>query len=112
MKKLLQILLFVFAFTMSANAQEKRELTPAEKAKQNVLELSKAIDTNGDDQFFVNMNNLFLAKHEGLAKEGITEAEKKEIYSNMDLKMRATFSENQIKQIMQQPGLYDRLIKN
>ena len=112
MKKLLQILLFVFAFSVGPNAQEKRQLTPAEKAKQNVFELSKAIDTNGDDQFFVNMNNLFLAKHEALSREGITEAEKSEIYKNSDMKMRATFSENQIKQIMNQPGLYDRLIKN
>ncbi len=112
MKKLLQILLFVFAFTMGANAQEKRELTPAEKAKQNVLELSQAIDTNGNDQFFVMMQNLFTEKHQALSKKGITEAEKSEIYKNIDMKMRATFSENQIQQLMNQPGLYDRLIKN
>lgn len=111
MKRLLHLLFFVFAFSVTANAQGKSNSTPAEKAKQNVLDVTYAMDTNGNDKFFADLNTIFLAKHTALAKEGISDAEKNEIYATVDRKLRALFSENQMKLISEQPELYERLLK-
>lgn len=111
MKKLLYLLLFAITCTLNAQAQEKKELTPTEKANKNLFELTNAIDTNGNDQFFATLKDLFLTKQMALAKDGITDAEKKQVYATVDKKLRTIFSEDQLKTISQQPGLYDRLLK-
>lgn len=110
MKKLLSIFVLFFAFTLSASAQtEKRKPTPEENAKQNTFEVSKAIEISADLQ--ASLYKLFVKKHTELSKEGITENEKQEVYKTIDAKLKATFSDEQIKKLESTDGLYDRLLK-
>lgn len=111
MKRLLHLLFFVFAFSIAVNAQEKSNLSPAEKAKQNVSDVAYMMDTNGNDKFFADLNSIFLEKHTALAKEGVSDAEKNEIYATVDRKLRALFSESQMKLISEQPEVYEKLLK-
>ena len=56
------------------------------------------------------MYRLFLDKYNALEKENITPAEKQEISNMIDLKLRATFNDNQIESL-KAAGVYDKLLK-
>lgn len=112
MKKIIAIFIMLFAFSLSSNAQTAAAKETSEsKAKQNVFELSKVIDLNGDNTLTGDLFQLFLKKQKDLTKENITEAEKQQIAAMIDYKLKATFSEVQIENIKAVPGLYDKLIK-
>jgi predicted enzyme related to lactoylglutathione lyase len=112
MKKIITIFILFFAFSLSSNAQTAvAKETSESKAKQNVFEITKAIDTNGSDAFYNTLFQLFLNKYKSLEKENITVAEKQEISTMVDDKLKATFSEGQIETLKGVPGLYDKLIK-
>jgi LAS superfamily LD-carboxypeptidase LdcB len=111
MKKIIAIFLFLLAFSISANAQsEIKKTTPEAKATQNVTELTRQTDIN-DEALLENLYKLFLKKHKELAKENITQSEKQKIYNTVDAKLKASFSDQQIKQFQAVEGLYDKLIK-
>ncbi len=111
MKKIIAIILFLFAFSISVNAQnEMKKSTPEAKATQNVLEITKLTDLN-DEAMLQNLYKLFLKKHKELANENITESEKQKVYSTVDAKLKATFSSEEIKRFQAIDGLYDKLIK-
>ncbi len=113
MKKIIAIFVLFFAFSLSANAQtekkiEKKQESPEAAAKQNLHELSKTIDISANPDLFTNLNQLFITKHKMLSKENITENEKQEVYKIIDAKLRATLSDDQIKEI-EAKGVYERL---
>ncbi|MGH2665678.1 hypothetical protein [Flavobacterium sp.] len=111
MKKLLPILMMLFAFSFGANAQQSKERKPfpEEKAKQETFELTKVIEVDGATQ--QALFQLFLKKHKDLDNETVkfTEADKQQLSSIIDAKLRATLSDDQI-QKLQSVGLYEKLI--
>ncbi|MEO8516298.1 MAG: hypothetical protein ABI426_06120 [Flavobacterium sp.] len=112
MKKIIAIFIMFFAFSLSTNAQTAvAKETPESKAKQNVFDLTKAIDTNGGDTMYNDLFQLFLKKHKDLEKENITEAEKQQISAMIDFKLKATLGEGQVENLKAVPGLYDKLIR-
>ena len=111
MKKILTVLLMIFAFSISANAQtEKKELTSEGKAKSDLYDLTKAIDTESDD-FRMAIYYLMLQKHQTLSDNDISNQIKNEFSQMVDAKLKASFNEDQITQLKAVPGLYDKLIK-
>ena len=111
MKKILTVLLMIFAFSISANAQtEKKELTSEGKAKSDLYDLTKAIDTDSDE-LLMSVYELFVRKHQTMSDAQISDTEKREFSKNIDAKLKATFSESKIAQLKAVPGLYDKLIK-
>lgn len=112
MKKILSLLFFVLAFSVQSNAQSadaKKELTIQANAKHNLAELNKVVDLTGNDSLFNGLYLLFVDKHTGLSKEGITEEEKREISSQVTQKLIASFSDEQMNKIKQVPGLLQKL---
>lgn len=112
MKKILSLLLFVLAFTFQANAQTdktKQELTIHANAKHNLHELIQVVEFNGNDSLFNGLYLLFVDKYTSLSKEGITEQEKREISSQVALKLIASLSDEQMNKIKQTPGLLQKL---
>jgi len=110
MKRLLSIFVLFFAFTLSASAQtEKKEIvqTPEQKAKKDTFELSKTIDVDGDMQ--AALYQLFLKKHSELEGSKLSEDGKKELSNIIDMKLKATLADEQIKKL-QSTGLYEKLI--
>ncbi len=96
-----------FAFTFSGLAQTEKKQAPEERAKMSTFEFSEVIKIDGDTQ--AALYQLFVKNYTELAKEGITEAQKQEISHSIDAKLRASFSDDQIKQL-ETTGLYKRLI--
>ena len=107
MKKILSI--FVLFFAMSASAQtEKKELSPAEKVKVNVADLTSVMGVMDSD-----LNNaitqLFEIKHKMLSKNDISEAERNEVSSIIDAKLRATLN-GELIQKLESKGIYKKLL--
>lgn len=111
MKKLLPILMMLFAFSFGANAQQSKDNKPfpEEKAKQETFELTKIVEVDGATQ--QALFQLFLKKHKDLDNENVklTEADKQQYAAIVDAKLRATLSDEQI-QKLQTVGLYDKLL--
>lgn len=90
MKKVISVLILFFAFTLGAQAQNAKQQvkkSPEELAKQDVFEITKSIDTNGSDTFFVDLNNLFVKKHTML-ESAKTAEEKEKIAQLVDAKLK------------------------
>jgi hypothetical protein len=109
MKKLLSLFVLFFAFSLTASAQtERKNQSPESNAKQDLYELTKVIDVSTPENLFMDLNGLFVTKHNMLAKEGITENDKKEVARIIDAKLRATLKDDQIKKL-ESSGIYERL---
>ncbi|WP_395047408.1 hypothetical protein [Flavobacterium sp.] len=116
MKKILLIFALFFIFSFSASAQtekkglsiEKKEQSIEEKAKMNFTELTSviALENSAMDSA---LTQLFVTKHKILSREGITEAEKKEVSNQIDAKLRATLNYESI-QKLETKGVYKKLI--
>lgn len=110
MKKIYTILFMFFAFAMNCNAQTAKKVqTAPEKAKMNLYDLTISMDIDSD-QTRMSLYDMFVQKHTNLEKEGITAAEKQAIYNDIDGKLKATFTEQQILDLKARPGLYESFI--
>ncbi len=110
MKNIFTLIIMFFAFSVSVNAQtDKREMSPQAKAKSDLHDLSQAINTGSDDMNMA-VYALFLKKHETLQGKEISADQKREFSNIIDLKLKATFSDEQITKLKSVPGLYDKLI--
>jgi hypothetical protein len=114
MKKVISILVLFLAFSFGAIAQTA--VTPSDavtnieaKAAADVTLIGKSIELVGPMAY--DLNNLFLKKHTDLSKEGITQAEKEEVYAIIDAKLRATFNADTIAHLKFQAGLYEALTR-
>lgn len=114
MKKIIAIFVLLMAFTIGATAQtaKTKEIVNESveaKAKQNVKDLNNNMDIT-DQKMFDALYQLFLNKHKDL-ETATSETEKTAISKIIDAKLRATFNDNQIKELQRVEGLYDKLIK-
>lgn len=106
MKKILAIFTFVLAFTVSAQAQDKK-VSPESKGRQDAVELVDYLKLNSTD--LENFSRLFQMKHEMLAKPGLTEQKKNEVYTIMERKIEGTLEGAQMEKLRANPELFKKL---
>jgi hypothetical protein len=120
MKKIITLFTIIFFASLSSNGQSQKkdkalatitpqELSIEEKAKADTRALIKFMDI--DDKMAQSLTGLFTYKHRNLAVKDLSDESKKEIYRIIDVKLKATFNNDQILSIQKEPGLYDKLIK-
>jgi hypothetical protein len=106
MKKIFFILALVCAFTLSANAQEKR-LTSQEAAKKDAVELAELVGLK--DNQIEDFYRLFERKYIILEDKSLSEEGKAELEKVMDAKIRATLSEKQMSILESNKVMFERL---
>ena len=107
MKNLLGALILFLAFTVNASAQESfKKVDEKIEAKSNLAALSEVVPVQGtmsEDLF-----RLFEYKYRNL-NENLSKERKVELAKVIELKLRATLSESQMKSIESKPGLLKKL---
>lgn len=107
MKNLLGALVLFLAFTVNASAQETfKKVDEKVEAKTNLAALSEVVPVQGtlsEDLF-----RLFEYKHRNL-NENLSTDRKAELARIIEMKLRATLSESQMKSIDSKPGLLKKL---
>jgi hypothetical protein len=107
MKNLLGALILFLAFTVNASAQETfKKVDEKVEAKSNLAALSEVVPVQGtlsEDLF-----RLFEYKYRNL-NENLSKERKVELAKMIELKLRATLTEAQMKSIESKPGLLKKL---
>lgn len=111
MKNFLAIAFFTIgiSFCSSAQSKEYAYATIEEKAKLDAASLIEVVQHNSPD-YYESIYQLFLKKHSLLNKKEITLNEKKEVNKIIEGKLRATFTEEEIKKI-QEKGIWNKLLQ-
>ncbi len=117
MKKIIAVLTLLFAFSVSANAQDKKavskteitktELTPDVLAKKEAEELAKFVGLKSE--VIDDYTRLFERKYKLLSHPGLTEEGKSEIKSTIDAKLRASLTPEQMEKLDKNPALLKKL---
>jgi hypothetical protein len=110
MKKFIAALTLLLAFTINANAQEKKELTVAEKAKKEAVALSQYLNLN--DTQTADFQRLFEQKHRTLEDKTLSEERRAEVSRIIEMKIAATISDDQMTKLRQNKELLKELITN
>jgi len=119
MKKIIAALTLLLAFSISANAQnkksttaekvqEKKELTSVEKGKKEAEELTAYLGLN--DTQNADFYRLFEQKHRTLEDKNLSVERRKEVARIIEAKIRASLDGNQIEKLEQNPELFKKLI--
>ena len=123
MKKIIAVLTLVLAFSLGANAQDKKglskddiaknemlrkELPPEVAGKNDAIELIKYLGL--DETKAEVYGRLFAKKHKVLASEGITAEKKSELSRAIEAKLRAGLTPEQTEKLDKNPELLSRLI--
>ena len=107
MKNLLGALVLFLAFTVNASAQESfKKADEKIEAKANLEALSKVITLEGT--LSEDLLHLFEYKYRNL-NENLSKERKVELAKMIELKLRATLTEAQMKSIESKPGLLKKL---
>lgn len=108
MKKLIAVITLLFAFSINANAQDKKITSGAEKAKKETLELTQFLNLNEteSDNFF----RLFENKYRTLEQSDLSAERKVELSRIIEAKIRATLDEKQMDKLDKNPELLKKLI--
>ncbi|TDP58369.1 hypothetical protein [Flavobacterium dankookense] len=124
MKKIIAVLTLCLAFTLGANAQDKKglskeeiakteklrkELPPEVAGKNDAIELIKYLGL--DEKNLETFARLFTKKYKVLTTEGLTAERKSELAGSIEAKLRAGLTAEQMKKLDQNPELLNRLIK-
>lgn len=108
MKKIITLLVFMFALSFNANAQEAK--SAKELGKEDAFALAQYLEMSGP---IVNdLQNLFTMKHETLLTEGISEERKQVLAEVIEHKLAATLDASQLEKLKADDALYKKLIKN
>lgn len=108
MKKLLFIFTLLLAFTINANAQEKKVATAQEKAATDATELANLVGI--EDSLKDGFTKLFTMKYESL--EGNLSAERKQALSQlMEDKLKTSLTPVQLNKLKAKKELYERITK-
>lgn len=107
MKNLLGALVLFLAFTLNASAQEKfTKVDEKVEAKNNLAALSEVLQL--DAKLSQDLFGLFEYKYRNL-NENLSAERKVELAKIIELKLRATLTDNQMKSIEQKEGLLKKL---
>ena len=110
MKKIFSLFILFFAFTFSANAQDKRQLQNEEfekNSKTESVEVSNFLKL--DAQTTEDLRNLFLTKYKMLGNMP-SEDRKKQVAEIIEAKLRATLSAAQMAQLENNKPLFHKLV--
>lgn len=113
MKKILLIFTLLCAFTLSANAQEKKpaavqKIDATVEAKKDAEDLTKLLNLNSTQS--TDFYRLFEMKYKML-QENLSEDRKAILSQNIDAKIKASLTADQINTLVAKKDLYNRLIK-
>ena len=108
MKKLIAVITLLFAFSISANAQDKKIVSGADKAKTEAAELTQFLNLNEtqSNDFF----RLFENKYRTIEEYQLTAERKIELSRSIEAKIRATLDEKQMDKLDKNPVLLKKLI--
>lgn len=106
MKKLIAVLTLMLAFTISANAQD-RKMSPEESAKMDAYKMSEYLGLTSTQQ--EDFMRLFIMKHNSMQNPEMTDERKKEMSRIVDMKIRATLTTEQIQKLDSNPELSNML---
>lgn len=123
MKKIIAVLTLFLAFTIGANAQDKKGLSKEEIAKNETLRKELPPEVAGKNDAvelvkFVGLDEsnveiytrLFAKKHKVLAYEGLTAEKKAELTRSIEAKLRAGLTAEQMEKLDRNPELLKKLI--
>lgn len=105
MKKFLFIASFLFAFSISANAQDNKGIDLAAQKDANALTEYLGLNENISDSFY----RLFQMKHEVLNDKTLNQERKDEMSRQVGLKIMATLTADQMGKLNQNPELLQSL---
>lgn len=119
MKKIITILTLTLAFSLNANAQDKKvvskeevtkkELSPEVAAKNDAYELIRFLGL--EENKLGIYTNLFTKKYKVLAEEGLTPERKEELTRVIDAKLRASLTPEQMEKLDKNSELLAKLTK-
>lgn len=116
MKKLIAVVTLMLAFSINANAQDKKvavkemtnQLSPEIASKKDAGELSEYLgltETQNND-----FARLFEMKHWTLQDKSLSEERKTEMRRIVDSKLRASLNDEQISKLEKNPALLKKLV--
>lgn len=113
MKKLLFIFTLLFAFSISANAQDKKiatvqaKIVPADLAKKDATDITNLLSLDGtrSQDFY----NLFYQKYQTLASESLSAERRASLKNIIEAKIRASVNAEEMTKIEANPALFKRL---
>lgn len=107
MKKIITLVIMVFAFAFGANAQEKKSVQEA--ANQDIVKLSKIAKLN-DEDIKLGLYQLFESKHEILSIEDLSDERKQELSRVLEAKIRASITAEENAKLDKRPELLKELL--
>jgi len=107
MKKIFFALSLMLAFSISANAQEKK-INVQEDAKKDANELTQLLGLNSTQNG--DFYRLFEMKYQTLVTPDLSYERKSELSRIIDMKIKASLNGEQIKKLEESTALYNRLI--
>jgi len=110
MKKFIAALTLLLAFSINANAQDKKELTSAEKGKKEAVALAQYLDLNETQT--ADFQRLFEQKHRTLEDKTLSQDRRAEVSRIIEMKIRATLTEAQMEKLQVNKDLFKSLITN
>ena len=110
MKKLIAALTLMLAFTINANAQDKKELTASEKGKKEALALSQYLGLSETQT--ADFERLFEQKHRTLEDKNLSQEKRADVTRIIEMKIAASISEDQMTKLRQNKELLKELITN
>ena len=100
--------MLLFAFSINANAQDKKSTTSLEKGKKEANELTQYLGL--DETQNANFIRLFQQKHSILETPDLTEERKRELTRVIEAKIRASLDAKQTDKLEKNPELFKKLI--
>lgn len=108
MKKFIAALTLILAFSVNANAQDKKELTSAEKGKKDAVALAQYLDLN--ETMTADFERLFEQKYRTLEDKNLSQERRAEVSRIIELKIRATLTDAQMEKLQANKDLFKSLI--
>ncbi|NBW28371.1 MAG: hypothetical protein EBR38_07380 [Flavobacteriaceae bacterium] len=119
MKKIIIVCFLMLAFSISANAQNKKKtsntetkevvkLTPEQAGKKDGIAISKFLGL--DENLTVAFCGLFEMKHQVIQSNTETNESKKEMSRIVGLKIEASLDSNQLQKLKSNTTLYNQLL--
>lgn len=107
MKKIITVLTLLFAFTISANAQNKN-ISPEAAAKKDAAAAEQKLKLTGEQQR--KLFSLMLVKHEALADPLLTAEGKADMYKQIDQDLKKVLKNANYNYLFKDPELKEQLM--